>query len=165
MMEVIRPMDEEYQRYRVEQAHAYLERIRQSGDDCAGLQQLVDDARDRASRLTGMDYAKPVVSTSPSADAMPESMDTILALIREYTASLAAYESMRNEAREALWQMDNQTDAKVLMLRYLLCRSWESICVETNYTYDGMMKLRRRALADFYEVMPRGERDPFHPAL
>ena len=33
-------MDEELQRYRADQAHAYLERVRDLGEDCAGLKLL-----------------------------------------------------------------------------------------------------------------------------
>ena len=51
--------------------------------------------------------------------------------------------------------MPDPTEARVLRLRYLLGWKWENICVEVGYSYDGIMKLRRRALVSFYEVMPR----------
>lgn len=158
-------MGGELARYRAGQAHAYLERIRQSGEDCAGLRMLVDDARYRASGLTGIDCSEPAVSSSPTADAIPDGVDGIISLVRGYAASLAAYERKRDEARKALRLMPSQTDAKVLMLRYLLGLPWEHVCVEMGYTYDGVMKARRRALADFYGVMPHSERDPVPPAV
>ena len=34
-----------------------------------------------------------------------------------------------------------------------------------GYTLNGMMKLRRRAVTEFYDVMPTEWRDPRHPAL
>ena len=158
-------MDDEMIRYRADQAHAYLERIRQAGEDCAGLQAQIDDAYSRAAGIRGIDYSEARVKVSPTADAIPDAVGRIVDKIREYAADLAAYEDDRYAAHRTLSLMLNQTDAKVLRLRYLLDWSWERICCETSYTYDGMMKLRRRALASYWEVMPREGRDPMHPAI
>ena len=153
-------MDEELQRYRADQAHAYLERIRRLGEGCAGMQALVDDARDRASGVRGIDYSRDRVQTSPTDDAMVNAVDEIRSRIRDYVAVLAEYEAERKRANDALTGMEDYTEAKALRLRYLLGRDWEQVCVEMHYSYDGMMKLRRRALASYWEVMPACERDP-----
>lgn len=55
--------------------------------------------------------------------------------------------------------------AKALRLRYFCDWKWEHICMEMSYSWDGMMSLRRRALANYWEVMPACERDPMEPAL
>lgn len=159
------PMDEEYRAYRAEQAHAYLERVRRAGESCAGLREMVDDARERASGLRGVDYSAVRVSTSPTADAVPDAVAHIQELVGAYASDLAAYEGMRHEANMALLSMDDATLAKALRLRYLCGWNWERVCVDMRYSWDGMMKLRRRALAEFWEVMPRDARDPVPPAV
>lgn len=158
-------MDEEYLQYRIDQAHAYLERIRKMGEDCAGLQKLVDDARERADGLRGIDYSAARVQVSPSDDAMPNAVDAVKSRIADYVTALAAYEDERHTANKALMRMEDSVEAKALRLRYLCGWKWERVCMETNYSWDGMMSLRRRALSDFWEVMPLNERDRGSRAL
>lgn len=157
-------MDEEYERYRVEQAHAYLERIRKSGHDCAGLRQQVDDARERAAGLKGIDYAAIKVASSVD-DAMGDAVARIFDSISEYVSALAQYEDERHEATMAMDRMDDATESKVLRLRYLCGWEWERVCVDMHYSWQGMMSLRRRALCSFYDYMPFPEREPLHPAV
>ena len=158
-------MDEEFRQYRAEQAHAYLERIRRMGEDCAGLQQLVDDARERADGVRGIDYSAVRVQVSPTDDAMLAAVDAIKASIADYVTALAAYEDMRHEASRALMRMEDGVEAKALRLRYLCDWKWERICTDMNYSWDGMMTLRKRALSRFWEVMPASGRDPMEPAI
>lgn len=158
-------MDEEYRQYRIDQAHAYLERIRRMGEDCAGLQQLVDDARERADGVKGIDYSAVRVSTSPTDEGMLIAVDAIKERIRDYVTALAEYEDMRHEASRSLMRMEDSVEAKALRLRYLCGYEWEAVCVDMHYSWQGMMSLRRRALTSFWEVMPPGERDPMEPAI
>ena len=158
-------MDEEYERWRADQAHAYLERIRLMGDDCAGLQAQIEDAYARAEGMRGIDYAAIRVNVSPGADAIPNAVAELEGRIREYVGQLRDYEEQRHEASQAMMAMRDQNEARVLRLRYLLGRKWERICAETDYSWDGMMKLRRRALADYWDVMPREHRSQMPRAL
>ncbi len=159
-------MDEELQRYRIEQAHAYLERIRKLGEDCAGLQQQVEDARERADGVKGIDYSAVRVQVSASDDAMANAVDTIKSCIVEYVTALAEYEDERSTASKSLSHMSDQTEAKALRLRYLLNYEWKDVKDKLNYkTLDGVMKLRSRALCSYWEVMPVAERDPMYSAI
>lgn len=158
-------MDEELIRYRADQAHAYLERVRRLGDGCAAMKQLVDDARERADGVKGVDLSAIYVQTSPTGDRMVDAVEEIRTRIREYATALAEYESERKQANDSLLMMVNFTEATALRLRYLLGWRWERICTEMHYTWDGMMSLRRRALSDYYDVMPISQRDPMHPAI
>ena len=156
---------EEYANYKIDQAHAYLERIRKMGEDCAALQAEVDDARDRAGGLKGIDYAKDMVKSSPTDDAMVNAIDRIHAAIRDYVVKLSELLDERKAASDALNLMDDYAEAKALRLRYICNWKWERICTEMNYTWDGMMTLRRRALNSYWDVMPLQERDPMQPAI
>ena len=156
---------DEYMSYRIDQAHAYLERIRKLGEDCAALQAEADDARERASGLKGIDYSKDKVSVSPNDDAMVNAIERIHATIRDYVVKLSELLDERKAASDALNLMDDYTEAKALRLRYICNWKWERICTEMNYTWDGMMTLRRRALNSYWDVMPLSERDPMQPAI
>ena len=156
---------EEAGRWKAEQAHGYLEEIRRAGESCAGISELVDDARSRASGLSGVDYAAPRTSSARGPDAIPDAVARIQEMAAAYVAELCAYEEARHEANASMLTMGDASSAKVLRLRYLCGWSWERICSETGYSWDGMMSLRRRALAEFWDVMPRGARDPVPPAI
>ena len=156
---------DEYANYKIDQAHAYLERIRKMGEDCAALQAEVDDARDRAGGLKGIDYAKDRVKSSPTDDAMVDAIERIHVAIRDYVVKLSELLDVRKAASDALNLMDDYTEAKALRLRYICNWKWERICTEMNYTWDGMMTLRRRALNSYWDVMPLQERDPLQPAI
>ena len=158
-------MDDELQRYRIDQAHAYLERIRKMGEDCAGLQEQVDDAYSRASGVKGIDYSAIRVQTSVTDDAMVNAVASIKDRIRDYAIALSEYEDMRHDAFKAIQKMDDFTDAKALRYRYLCGWKWEKICTVMNYSWDGMMKIRRRALCSFYDFMPLSERDAIPSAM
>ena len=158
-------MTEEYEEFRAEVAHSYLERIRKMGEDCAGLQAQIDDAYAKAEGVRGIDYSAVRVSASPTSDAMPDAVAMLQERIRDYVADLAAFEEERHAAHISLMSMPDQTEARVLRCRYLLGWKWERICNEMDYSWDGMMKLRRRALADYWEVMPRSEKDAIPPAI
>lgn len=158
-------MDDEYKQYRIDKAHAHLERIRKMGEDCAALQQEVDDARERASGVTGIDYSMDRVSTTPSDDGMVNAVESIRHAIRDYAVKLSELLDERKAASDAINRMDDYTEARALRLRYICNWKWEKVCIEMNYTWDGMMSLRRRALNSYWEVMPVTERDPMPSAI
>lgn len=157
-------MDDEYRKYRIDKAHDYLERIRLMGEDCAGLKEQVDDAYSRASGVKGIDYSAIRVQTSVTDDAMVNAIDAIKERIRDYAAKLAEYEGERFDASLALDKLDDQSEARLLRLRYLLDWEWEDVRRELNFsTVRGVMKMRERALLSYSYVMPG--RDPIHPAM
>ena len=95
---------------------------------------------------------------------MVNAIEAIKETLRAYVSQLAAFTDERKRASDALMLMDEFNEAKALRLRYLLGWKWERVCVEMGYSWDGMMSMRRRALAHYYEVMPHAERDPVHRA-
>lgn len=142
--------------WRVEQAHAYLERVRRMGADCAGLRRLVEDARANLGAVRGLDYSRGGGGTQTAGDdAIVNEIAAVQESVQAYVTRLAEYEDERHRAAMTVDMMPDPTEARVIRLRYLLGWKWENICVEVGYSYDGIMKLRRRALVSFYEVMPR----------
>ena len=119
-----------------------------------------------ADNLRGLDYSAVNVSTSPTPDAIPNAI-----IAADEMAGL--YGSLRNsaakrvgKAQAALAAMENQGGARALSLYYLtfdangrrMYDTWEKVCVEMHYTYDGMMKMVRRAKLELYDYMPHTER-------
>ena len=105
------------------------------------------------------------VQTSPTPDAIPDAI--ILADELGGTLNEISEDARKrvNDAAIALARMQDPTEALCLTLYYVdACDTWERVCVEMHYSYDGMMKLRRRALVHAYDVMPHIERNPTYRA-
>lgn len=158
-------MTEEFDKYKRRQAAAWLESVAKLREHCAALQTEIDDVRQSASGLSGMDYSAPAVSKSPSADSIPNAVVRIQSLISDYCTELASSLEERKKAHDALARMEDKAHASALRRHYLAGQPWELVCVEMGYSWDGMMKLRRRALVEAYDVMPVDRRDPMHPAV
>ena len=119
-----------------------------------------------ADNLRGMDYSRPQVRTSPSQDAIPdaiiaaEEMGELYGHLRDDAARRVG------QAETALAAMENTAGARALSLYYLSFDAngrrrfdtWERVCVEMHYTYDGLMKLIRRAKLELYDLMPHTDR-------
>ena len=159
-------MDEELQRYRTDQAEAWLMKVRKAVGYAKALEESAAYHFAAADNLKSMDYSAIRVTTSPTPDQIP---NAVIAHIEAGKAlgEVAASASERiAQAARALSQMDDATEAMCLQLYYVdALETWEHVCVRMHYTYDGMMKLRRRALLHAYDVMPHVERDAIPTAL
>lgn len=158
-------MSEEYDRYKRAQAARWLEHVRRLGGKCRALQREVEGQRELASGVKGLDYSAPAVSASSSPDGIPNAVALLLDTIEDYCTELAGYVAEQKAAHDALNAMSDELGAEALKRHYLCGQSWESCCVDMGYSWDGMMKLRRRALLSAYEAMPTEWRDPTHQAV
>lgn len=127
----------------------------------------------RADNLRGMDYSAVQVQTSPTPDAIPNAIIEAEEMGELYDSLACSVSRQVGKAQAALASMGNQAGARALSLYYLTYDengkrkydTWEKVCVEMSYTYDGMMKLARRAKVELYDHMPHTERDPYHSAI
>ena len=159
-------LTEEGERRRVDEARAWLSRVRSLVGYQATLERTARDRLERADGLRAIDYSKPNVSSSPYADAIPDAIAANEA-IGELLSSLS--DAARDDiakAAAAVASLGDPLEARCLHLYYIdAVKTWEAVCVEMDYSYDGMMKLSRRALLHIYEVMPHVERTRMPPAL
>lgn len=157
-------MAEEYERYKYDQARAYLEHVRALSCRTQALRAEVEAQRELADGVRAMRYGEGG-GGGAETDRMAETVARLQDLVRGYCAELSAYVSEQQAAHERVGLMDRPEHAQAITGYYLLGRTWERVCVDMGYTWDGMMKLRRRAVAEFYDVMPPEWRDPRHPAV
>lgn len=158
-------MSEEYDRYKRAQAARWLEHVRRLGGKCRALQREVEEQRELASGLKGLDYSAPAVSASSSPDGIPNAVALLLEAIEDYCTELAGYVAEQKAAHDALNSMSDELGAEALKRHYLCGQSWESCCVDMGYSWDGMMSLRKRAVLELYDHIPTEWRDPLHQAV
>lgn len=154
----------EWQRYEREQASAYLKRVRDARRHIAAINAEVDEVRNLASGLKGIDYSRDVVSTSPTDDAMPNAVSKLLDLIAECVELVDSYVRMLYECDRALKEMGGLHE-RILRYRYLNNMAWEEMTKAFGYSEPWLYELHKKALSDFYEHMPETERDPVPRAL
>ena len=151
----------------------WLENVSRAIERKFDFEGQADAMRAMADNLRGIDYTRDMVRTSPTADAIP---DAIIAAdeMGELYGALADSTSRRiAQAQAALAAMENQGGARALSLYYLTYDAngrrkydtWEKVCVKMDYTYDGMMKLIRRAKLELYDLMPHTERPRVESAI
>lgn len=157
-------MTEEWETYRYHQARVWLEHIRGLGEKVASTQAMIEAERDLMDGVRAIDPTKEGGS-SRADDAMVDIIERMERHVREFLVLVSEYEDERMDARKRLAKLPEATERAALTYRYLLGWSWELICVEMNYTHDGMMKLRRRAIVNAYDVMPLEKREPIYHAI
>lgn len=154
----------EWQRYEREQASAYLKRVRDARRHIAAINAEVDEVRNLASGLKGIDYSRDAVSTSPNDDAMPNAVSKLLDLIAERVELVRDYAAMLDECNDALIETGGLSET-ILRCRYVNDMAWEDVARELGYSEQWMHELHNRALLDFYNHMPTSGKDPLPRAL
>ncbi|MBX9035048.1 hypothetical protein [Gordonibacter massiliensis (ex Traore et al. 2017)] len=154
----------EIERYRYDQARAYLEHVRALSCRTSALRAEVDAQRELADGLKAIRYGE-CGARRAQTDQMVETVARLQELVKDYCAELAAYVAEQETAHGCVRLMERPEHVQAITSHYLLGRTWERVCVDMGYTWDGMMKMRRRAITEFYDVMPTEWRDPRHPAI
>ncbi len=158
-------LTEEYERYMADQAHAWLASVEADAERVDELEAVIEQARDRASGMRGIDYSSLKVSGGGGPyDRMAESVAAVQEQVAAYCRQLADLTARQADAHRRLAPLKPEQRG-CLVRHYLLGRPWPQVCGEMGYTYDGMMKLRRRSLVSAYAVMPASERDPVQRAI
>ena len=157
-------MDADIARWRADQAERWLRYVRSLGSRISTLQCEIDAQRALAESARSI-WPDDLPKTAPNHDQLPNAVVALIELIADYCVELQGYVEEQHQTHEALSGIEDEAIRVALTSYYLLGKSWELCCTEMNYTWDGMMKLRRRALLAAYEVMPRAWRDPVSRAI
>jgi len=103
--------------------------------------------------LKAVDYSGDKVSTSCVPDGVERNAIKAIEMIAAYTAESAEYAEVSWQAHIMLKKLQAEQCA-CLTKHYILGSTWEQTCVDMEYTWGGMMKLRKRALIALYEFLP-----------
>lgn len=146
-------MADEYAEWKAEQAARWLRHIRDLKHDISRLEDDIEVQRSLA-LPSGIDYSRPKVSTSPSADAIPNAIIRLEESIAEYMTELVGYLDEKREARDCIAKLSDARYRAVLGLYYINGHSWDGVGDKLGYDRDWCMELRRQSLPLVYDVMP-----------
>lgn len=159
-------MDEEFRRYRIEQARAYLESIARLRGQITALELRAAELREAACGVKAVAYDRDSVSLSPYGDAIPDAVASLEELADMAAAKGAELSEMVSECSVALESLGGW-QAVLLDLHYLGGKSLVDIGRMNGWRHERryMSVLHLQALEGFYEHMPHHRRDPLPPAL
>lgn len=149
----------EWEEFKAEQAAAWLEHVRGLAHDVARMQDRVDVLRSLA-LPSGIDYTRPVVSSSLSPDAIPNAVAKLQDAIGDYCADLAAYVDESHDAATRLGRLADDRYRIVLILYYINGKTWREVGNAAGYDQDHCRRIRTEALPYVYDVMPREWKTP-----
>lgn len=151
--------------YHAEQARRWLEGIRSEKRKAELMRDLVEEARENAAGIRGIDYTADHVSGSGSHDTMTSAVISIDRLIKQYAEQMEAAADLQSDGQRRLALIQDDSERELLTRRYLLEWTWKNIRERMHYSHQGVMSLHRRALISAWYVMPVSERDQIQQAL
>ena len=132
-------------------ATAYLDHVRSLRMRIDALQEEIEPLREMVG--TTMDNRERVSgSTNPKAfeDAVIKLQD----LIADYCTEMAEFADEQQAAHDVMRKLSRPEYRRALTAHYLVGKTWERCCVDMDYSWQGMMKLRRNAIDEVYDLMP-----------
>lgn len=157
-------MADEYAEWKAEQAARWLRHVRDLKHDISRLEDDIEVQRSLA-LPSGIDYSRPVVASSPSADAIPNAVARLEDAIAEYATELVGYLDEKEQARACIGLLDDARHRAVLSLYYVNGHSWLTVSKTMHYEVSWCRRLRDEALPLMYEKMPRQWRTMVPPAM
>ena len=126
---------------------SYLNNIREERITINALADRVEELR-AAMLPSAIRYDKINVMTSPDADPMLDALEEIHALEQDIRLRLVRLIPEYNKARDAIAELPDLNQRKVLHLYYLDSRvlSMQSIAIMLGYTERNIYEIRRNAL-------------------
>lgn len=156
---------DEWDKYRHDQARAWLEHV-------AKLKHAVDAASDMADMFRGLaegaraiDYTRERVHGGEYRDRMAEAIASLDEAEAQWAANLVAFADESRDAAERIARLPDATESQALLLHYVDGKPWKSVSEQMGYSFDRIREIRAQAVLHAYEVMPNAWRDPRHTAL
>ena len=157
-------MTPEYREARIECALRYLEEVRDLAVKHRANDAYIRSLYEDAEGVGGIDYSRVMVSSSPTPDAIPNSVAMLVDMKEKAEEQAAEYFERKREARALLDEMDG-TYGRLLMLRYVAVLPWVRVADVLNYREDYCRSMRNDALCEFYGYLPHAYRMPEQPAI
>lgn len=152
-------------KWRAAQADAWLSEVLRRQKRAQRLKLAAMEAKDAMDGVRALSVGAGSRSRSAGDGVMADLIARAGKAGDAYARAAADSASVYDEATRALDAMDEQVGALALALHYLSLKPWREVAREVGYSYDGIMCLRRRALAELCEHMPKEVRDDVPAAL
>lgn len=157
-------MTPEFRQLRVDCSLKYLTEVRDLAVKHRANIEYIKSLEEDAQGVGGIDYSRVMVSTSPTPDAIPNSVALLIEMKAEAEQASAEYFERKREARRLLDEMDG-TYGRLLLLKYVTVLPWVRVAEALNYDEGYCRQMRNDALCEFYDYLPHSYRVPEQPAM
>lgn len=130
----------------------YLKYIRSLSVRIEMLQEEIERKRSLL-EMTAHQFSDKVTSSIQDS-RIAESLSDLKDLIHDFAKELSVYIEQQRLAYAAFSKLSSVEGTRAMVAYYLEKKPWEEICVEMNYSWDGIMSLRRRCANELYEFLP-----------
>ena len=132
-------------------AKEYLSQIHKTdikiGQRITELQQMYD----RISILSGIDYSKDRVQSSPGTGN--KQIEALVDLENDIKRMVEKESELKHRIIGEIQQLENPLYVDILFRRYVDCQSFERIACDMNYAYNYVCTLHGEALKEFDKVL------------
>ena len=134
-------------------AKEYLQQLKRLDELINQKIKEVTDLRERATSVSGIDYSKDKVQTSPSGDAsFVKLIGRIADLETEINTETDRFIDEKHEIINQIQRLQNVDEITVLHKRYIEYFSFERIAVDMNYSIRNIYFIHGRALQSFEKM-------------
>lgn len=131
-------------------AKEYLQQLKRLDELINQKIKEVTELRERATSVSGIDYSKDKVQTSPSGDApFVKLIGKIADLEAEINAEIDSFVNEKHKIINQIQSLKNADYISLLFKRYVEFKKFEIIAIEMNFTYQYVLELHGCALREF----------------
>lgn len=145
-------------------AREYLEYVRSLGIRIHTLREKIEHQRS-VIMPNGIAYQEKV-ARSRDIDGFESAVIGLQELIADYCTELAEYVEQQEIASGVLRCLSKYEYGVALTKHYLLGQTWEKVRLDMGYSWQGIMKIRKKGIDEVYDLMPESwRRDPIPNAF
>lgn len=124
-------------------AKQFLSRGRWIEREISALMKTRDETRDRLTHIT-QSYDGDGAQTTKD----PHKFDALVELEYKLDERIDELGAVKTEILDAIGKLEDSRERLALQLYYIDMKTWEEVCVEMNYSWKQIMRIRKRAIAN-----------------
>ena len=124
-------------------AKQFLSRGRWIEREITSLIRTRDETRDRLTHIT-QNYDGDGAQTTKD----PHKFDSLVELEDKIDERIDELCAVKTEILDTICKLEDSRERLALQLYYIDMKTWEEVCVEMNYSWKQIMRIRKRAIAN-----------------
>lgn len=152
-------MPTEYERWKADEAAAYLSRVKGAQARIQSLADTMADIYDEIAGIKAVDYSTERVDGGAVSYLLEQMLDDKQQRLDECQSQAHDMECKVRRVTYILGKMDDQLHASILEAHYINGKEWHMVAKAVNYGIDNIFKIRVQALIGFYDCMFENDSD------
>lgn len=134
-------------------AKEYLKRIKILDAKIKNKKLELEDIYNRMQGVPAISYEPKIGGSVNSVAPQDKLMSKYMDYQQELESDINELISIKKEAIDLIYMLENADCVDVLYKRYFLFKKWEEIALEMNYTYRQVLRIHGRALIAFNKIL------------